>query len=116
MKCIAVAFLVIASVAAGNLRASKHDDDPVKAFVGMKRSPSTNRRLQMGMMDTTRMEEASLMIEAKKADDTQGTPQNLNPLPHQDTVKVRDTRTFDIHMKDVSDVVIRSFKERNRKL
>ncbi len=53
MKGIVVAFLVIASVADGNLRASKHDDDPVNASVEMKSNSSTNRELQMGMETTT---------------------------------------------------------------
>ena len=99
MKCIVVAFLLIGSVAAGNLRASKQENDPVNSFVEMKDSPSTNRKFQMGM-ETTGMEEATQMI-----DDTQDTSRNLKPLHHQATLKGRETPAIDIHKKDVSDVV-----------
>ena len=100
MKCVLVAFLVIASVAAGNLRASsKQENDSVNTFVEMKDKPSTNRKFQMGM-ETTGMEEATQMI-----DDTQDTSRNLKPLHHQATLKGRETPAIDIHKKDVSDVV-----------
>ena len=99
MKCVLVAFLVIASVAAGNLRASsKQENDSVNTFVEMKDKPSTNRKFQMGM-ETTGMEEATQMI-----DDTQDTSRNLKPLRHKATLMGRDTPAFDIHKKDVSNV------------
>jgi len=102
MKGIVVAFLVIASVADGNLRASKHDDDPVNAFVEMKSNSSTNRELQMGM-ETTTIEEASLIIEAKKEDDTQEQSQLLNRFRQKASVTRVNAAGFDTHMNDVSD-------------
>ena len=95
-----VAFLVIASVAAGNLRASKYDNDPSTSLMEAKDIvPANNRDLQMGM-ETTMMGEKSAIIEAKKADDTQDKSQQMKQLLQKATVKGRDTPATDIQLKD----------------
>ena len=94
-----VAFLVIASVAAGNLRASKYDNDPSTSLMKTKDIPANNRDLQMGM-ETTMMGEKSAIIEAKKADDTQDKSQQMKQRLQKATVKGHDTPATDIQIKD----------------
>ena len=99
-----VAFLVIASVAAGNLRASKYDNDPSTSLMEAKDIvPANNRDLQMGM-ETTVMGEKSAIIEAKKADDTQDKSQQMKQRLQKATVKGHDTPATDIQIKDPSDI------------
>ena len=110
MKYI-VALTVIASVAAGSLRASTNDDNApaVKAFIEMKKeSPTTQsrRKLQMGI-ETTRVGETSVMMEQKTEEADQGQSQLFNRFRQRTPTVTRGSSTpaTELHMKDKTEVL-----------
>ena len=85
-----VAFVVITSVAAGNLRALEHDDSYAGAFVVMKEN-SSNRELQAG--------HETVVVNTTIRDESQ---RELTRFNHQNTI-AGDIPTYEVQEKEFTD-------------